>query len=150
MLGTKIVLKEKKISNNGIYCKITSYISGWEALNLPKEDGTTADWHPFLYPPLEKYEYNELLKDLGIKLRNINGNFRYVANFPRAIADLVFVGDTKQLKNCVYDFLTKEETIELFEYLKKINEVKDIQHFIKTELTKLYFEDKINVSTSKQ
>lgn len=25
------------------------YISGWEALNTPTEDRTTADWHPYVY-----------------------------------------------------------------------------------------------------
>jgi hypothetical protein len=25
------------------------YISGWEALNIPDENGNTADWHPTTY-----------------------------------------------------------------------------------------------------
>ena len=27
----------------------TSYISGWEALNIPDENRNTADWHPRTY-----------------------------------------------------------------------------------------------------
>ncbi len=126
------------------------YISGWEALNIPTSSGYIADWHPQFYfnekKELKKYPYNEILKDSGITKRNISflNKDEYVANYPRAIADLVFNDDTKELKNCVYDFLDDDEAIELFEYLKIINKHKNIEDFMKYELTKLYFKDMKN------
>ena len=66
----------------------------------------------------------------------------YVANYPRAIADLVYHNEIKGLKNCVNDFLNDDEEKELFGYLKLINNNKVVDDFMKFELTKLYFKDK--------
>lgn len=120
------------------------YISGWEALNIKKNDGTIADWHPLIHPPKEKYSYNKILGNLGIEERFISALNKKikVANYPRAIADLVYLGKINGLKNCVYDFLTEEESKELYGYLKKINKNKQVDEFMKFELTKLYFSDK--------
>lgn len=122
-----------------------SYISGWEALNIPTLDGAIADWHPQLYlnKELKKYPYNEILKKSGITKRYISflDKYEYVANYPRAIADLVYKDETKELKNCVYDFLNDKEATELYGYLKIINRYKNIEDFMKYELTKLYFEE---------
>lgn len=126
---------------------IKNYISGWEALNIPTNDGYTADWHPQFYfnknKELKTYSYNEILKDSGISKRYIPflNKDEYTANYPRAIADLVYDNNTKELKNCVYDFLNEDEALELFEYLKIINKHKDIEDFMKYELTKLYFKE---------
>lgn len=47
------------------------YISGWEALNIPSENGLIADWHPLHYfnkkQDIKKYSYNEILGNSGIK-----------------------------------------------------------------------------------
>lgn len=126
---------------------IKSYISGWEALNIPTIDGKIADWHPQFYfnenKKLKKYSNNEILKNSGISKRYVPilNKDEYVANFSRAIADLVYENDTRELKNCVYDFLDEDEAIELYEYLKIINKTKDVEDFMKYELTKLYFKD---------
>lgn len=46
---------KQEISNNTLKtCKLTilnktDYISGWEALNIPSENGLIADWHPLHY-----------------------------------------------------------------------------------------------------
>ncbi|OCR98848.1 hypothetical protein A9K75_09650 [Campylobacter fetus subsp. testudinum] len=58
------------------------------------------------------------------------------------MADLVHTGQTKGLKNCVRDYLDDEDEKELFSYLKTINNNKQINNFMKYELTKLYFKDK--------
>ncbi|MBT0612816.1 hypothetical protein [Campylobacter hyointestinalis] len=124
------------------------YLSGWEALNIPRLDGTTADWHPLLYladkNSIKTYESNEILGDLGIQKRYIKmlGKEEYVASYARAIADLVYSGDTDGLKNCVKDYLDDDEELELFGYLKLINKNKKVDDFMKFELTKLYFKDK--------
>ncbi|MSN96900.1 hypothetical protein CFF98v445_00560 [Campylobacter fetus subsp. fetus] len=124
------------------------YLSGWEALNIPRLDGTTADWHPLLYladkNSIKTYESNEILGDLGIQKRYIKmlDKEEYVANYARAIADLVYSGDTDGLKNCTRDYLDDDEELELFGYLKLINTNKKVDDFMKFELTKLYFKDK--------
>ena len=129
---------------------IKSYISGWEALNIPTAFGKTADWHPLFYfnenQELKTYPYNEALGEAGITKRYVPflRQDEYVANFPRAIADLVYEGNTKELKNCVSDFLDDDEVIELYEYLKIINKYKNVEDFMKYELTKLYFRDMEN------
>ena len=125
-----------------------AYLSGWEALNIPRLDGTTADWHPLLYfaykNSLKTYESNEILGDLGIQKRYIKilDKEEYVASYARAIADLVYSGDIDGLKNCVRDYLDEDEEIELFGYLKLINKSQMVDDFMKFELTKLYFKDK--------
>ena len=92
---------------------------------------------------LKKYPYNEILKDSGISKRYIPflNKDEYTANYPRAIADLVYENNTRELQNCVYDFLDDEEAVELFKYLKIINKYKNIEDFMKYELTKLYFKE---------
>ena len=49
----------------------TDYISGWEALNIPTENGLIADWHPLHYfnkkQDIKKYSFNEILGNSGIK-----------------------------------------------------------------------------------
>lgn len=125
-----------------------AYLSGWEALNIPRLDGTTADWHPLLYfsdkNSIKTYESNEILGDLGIQKRYIKilDKEEYVANYARAIADLVYSGNIDGLKNCVRDYLDNDEEIELFGYLKLINKSQMVDDFMKFELTKLYFKDK--------
>jgi len=127
---------------------IANYISGWEALNIPNTDKTIADWHPKYYfndnKQIKKYAMNEVLKDNGIYKRFIPflNKDEYIANYPRAIADLVYEDNIKELKNCIYDFLDEDEELELFEYLKIINQNKNIEDFMKYELTKLYFKDR--------
>lgn len=122
------------------------YISGWQALNIPNEKGLVADWHPLLHlnEPLKFYEPNSLLGDKGITKRYVADKEYFVASFARAIADLVYEEDTAELKGCVNDFLDEDDEKELFEYLKIINTKKNIENFIKFELTKLYFKEKTN------
>lgn len=125
-----------------------AYLSGWEALNIPRLDGTTADWHPLLYfsdkNSIKTYESNEILGDLGIQKRYIKilEKEEYVASYARAIADLVYSGNIDGLKNCVRDYLDNDEELELFGYLKLINKSQMVDDFMKFELTKLYFKDK--------
>lgn len=132
-----------------------SYISGWQALNIPNENGLIADWHPLLYfkdnKPTKLYEIlNNPLKELGIKKRNIKTLSKEykIASFARAIADLVYANETKELKNCVKDFLSDDDEKELFKYLKillensQIDDKEKIENFMKFELTKLYFGEK--------
>lgn len=127
--------------------KTFDYISGWEALNIPTSNGYIADWHPQFYfnekKELKKYPYNEILKDSGISKRYIPflNKDEYTANYPRAIADLFYENNTRELQNCVYDFLDDDEAVELFKYLKIINKYKNIEDFMKYELTKLYFKE---------
>ena len=120
-----------------------AYISGWEALNIPRLDGSIADWHPLLYfankNNIKTYENNEILGSLGIQRRYVKmlDKEEYVANYARAIADLVYKGETAGLKNCVQDYLDDNEESELFNYLKLINKNKKVDDFMKFELTKL-------------
>lgn len=122
------------------------YLSGWEALNVAKENGVIADWHPlhFFNPnkKLKKYTYNPIFKDKGITRRYIPQLQReeYVANYPRAIADLVYHNQMQGLKNCCFDYLDEKESRELFELLKGID-TPQVQAFLKYELTKLFVED---------
>lgn len=126
------------------------YISGWEALNITNEKGLTADWHPLNYfqkdKPFKLYTLDKCmpLGTKGIKLRYIPflKNRYYVASFARAIADLVYLEQCYGLKNCVYDFLDEKDANELYDYLKIINKTKNVEQFMRYELTKLYFEDK--------
>lgn len=124
------------------------YISGWEALNIPDEKKMIADWHPLHFlssdKKLQMYAYNPILKDEGISRRFIPMLQReeYVANYPRAIADLVYLDKTQGLQNCCYDFLDEAEEKELYELLKKLLPAKaKVKDFIKYELTKFYCRD---------
>ena len=86
----------------------------------------------------------KFLGSLGIQRRYVKmlDKEEYVANYARAIADLVYKGETAGLKNCVQDYLDDNEESELFNYLKLINKNKKVDDFMKFELTKLYFKDK--------
>lgn len=123
------------------------YISGWEALNLPTENGNTADWHYLNYPPIAKFKHNKTLGDKGIKKRFIKelNRVEKVASYARAIADLVINNQTNGLRNCVYDFLDDDEAKELYSYLKLEQHNKNVENFMKYELTKLYFADKSEI-----
>lgn len=124
------------------------YISGWQTLNIPNECGLTADWHPLCYftrkKPNKMYRIdNNPLRNLGIKERFIpylNDTY-FIASFARAIADLVFFDETEGLRNCVDDFLDDREEAELFSYLRVIHTEKNVEAFMKFELTKLYFKE---------
>lgn len=126
------------------------YISGWQALNIQSESGHIADWHCDVYfkdfKPTEVYEYDENspLKMLGIKKRFIPfmQETHYVANYARAIADLVYLDRVAQLRYCARDFLNDDEKQELFNYLKIINKTKNVENFMKTELALFYLKDK--------
>ena len=128
------------------------YISGWQALNVQSEQGHIADWHPSAYfkdfKPTKTYALDEHspLKMLGIKKRFIPyiQDTCYVANYARAIADLVYFDETTQLQGCVREFLLDDEKQELFDYLKIISEVKNVDDFIKQELPVLYFAERKN------
>lgn len=126
------------------------YISGWQALNIQSEKGHIADWHPNVYfrnfEPTEMFDYddNAPLGMLGIKERFIPylQKSYYVANYARAIADLVYLDRMAQLRYCANDFLNDDEKQELFDYLKIINKTKNVEEFIKTELPTFYLSDK--------
>ena len=126
------------------------YISGWQALNVQSEKGHIADWHSNVYfkdcKPTQMFDYDENspLGMRGIKERFIPFMQKtcFVADYARAIADLVYLGKTAQLRYCARDFLNNDEKQELFECLKIINKTKNVEDFMKWELTKLYFKDK--------
>lgn len=129
-----------------------NYISGWEALNIPDEKGNVADWHPKSYLfsniPDEKislYNTINILGNKGISQRVIDYPERkkvYIANFPRAIADLLITMpdyEFSSLYKCREDFLTEEESEELYGYLSVVKERKRIDDFLKYEFTDKYF-----------
>ena len=126
------------------------YISGWQALNVQSEKRHIADWHSNVYfkdcKPTQMFDYDENspLGMRGIKERFIPFMQKtcFVADYARAIADLVYLDKTAQLRYCARDFLNDDEKQELFEYLKIINKTKNVEDFMKWELTKLYFKDK--------
>lgn len=131
------------------------YLSGFIALNIPNENGVTADWHPHLHlrEPLIFFSTadNPILCSLGIQKRFVPmlKCHYFVANFARAIADLVYIQKIDGLKNCAFDFLDKNDLLELFGYLELLLKGENdegrrifIEKFLKYELTKLYFEVK--------
>lgn len=133
---------------------INCYVSGFEALNTPDAEGMIADWHPKLYwySDIEnetiKLFSNNILGSNGIEKRKILYSDKevYIANYPRAITDLVFTMDDlriSSLSGFINDFAfdTNQEA-EVFSYLLKINKQKNITWFIKRELTRLYFNQK--------
>lgn len=69
------------------------YISGWEALNVPNEQGVTADWHSSAYfhnlQPNKIYDYNanNPLKMLGIKKKI------YRISWERILRSVICKGD---------------------------------------------------------
>ena len=69
----------------------------------------------------------------------------YIANFPRAIADLVLIMKDYQLSslhNCCNDFLNEDETEHLYQYLRSIKNNPRVDEFLKYEFTVRYFNDK--------
>ena len=125
------------------------YLSGWQALNIPNAKGHIADWHPESFftnfAPNKFYELAE--NPLGV--RGIEERFvpflqksYFVANFARAIADLVYFNETRDLEGCAREFLNENEKNELFNYLKIIAQKKDISAFLKNELPIQYLKEK--------
>ena len=92
---------------------IREYYSGWEALNIQNENGLVAVGILWISGVMiqKKYAFNESLGDCEISKCFVSfiGKKVYVANYPRAIADLVISKNTKGLKNCVYDYLSDDE-----------------------------------------
>lgn len=131
------------------------YVSGWYALNIPKSDGSVADWHPLLYwlSTSEKEETvpltsaSPILGRRGIEYREITYPYKakvHIATFPRALADLILWGDEQTLqtlRGCGDDYLSEEEEEEFYHYLKLINEHKDIGEFILYQCTKQLWRD---------
>ncbi|WP_223810189.1 MULTISPECIES: hypothetical protein [unclassified Campylobacter] len=66
--------------------------------------GLSADWHKDLYfkdnEPLKMYTLNSPLGTKGIEKRIFNNKRYFIANFARAIADLVYENDIAGLKGC--------------------------------------------------
>ncbi len=125
------------------------YLSGWQALNIPNAKGHIADWHPESFfkngKPAKFYELAE--NPLGV--RGIEKRFvpflqksYFVANFARAIADLVYFEQMQDLEGCAREFLNENEKNELFEYLKIIAQKKDISAFLKSELPIHFLKEK--------
>ena len=131
---------------------LEKYISGYEALNTPDSSGVPADWHPRLYwyskkeGEVLKLYNNTKLGNRGIEERYIPyiNKKVFIANHPRAIADLVMLtNNLDTLTGCVDDFaFDEEQKRELLMLLLEVGKYKDIEWFIKYELTKLYFEYK--------
>lgn len=111
-----------------------NYISGYEALNIPNENGDIADWHPRTYLSsqnpneyIKTYKLDETIGNVGIKNKTINFPYKaevYIANFVRAIIDIIIFSERdieiKSLYGCRNDFLTDKEEKELFEELIEI------------------------------
>lgn len=126
------------------------YISGFEALNTPDELGRVSDWHPLTYwqktpQKIEISLYDNLLgHNQGISYRKINYSQekQYIANFPRAVADIVMANDLLIGKeNLVNDYiLTEKETIELFDYLFPFRAYAHVHDFLVQELSSYYLE----------
>lgn len=162
MKNALVILEcQKKFMNRVVKMSKKLYISGWQALNLPDENGLIADWHPLNYfsdkIPNELFNTNDFLLEFkGIKQRKIpylNNKTYFVASFARAIADLVYLKRYNELQGCVNDFLNENDEKELFSYVKFLYEKtkrEDLFKFMKFELTKQYFKDlNERVSTSK-
>lgn len=129
---------------------LEKYISGFEALNIVSENGLTADWHPITFwtgkndEEIPLYQ-NYILKDKGISLRKIPYSEEpvFIANFPRAIADLIYYEYEKtphRFRNIANDFLSEKEKKELFEYLLEIRKEKNIEDFLIQEFSKEYYQ----------
>lgn len=127
------------------------YLSGFQALNIPNENGLIADWHPLLYLNPNKLVMYESA-DSPLQERDIRKCFvpilqEYynVASFARSIADLVYFGKASELRGCVNDFLDSADEIKLFYFLKDLPQTAMVNNFLKYELTKLYFSERNNV-----
>jgi predicted nucleotidyltransferase component of viral defense system len=130
------------------------YISGWEALNIPDENGNTADWHPTTYlysnsvnDTIKLYNTNDILKNRGIEKRVITYpeiKEVYISTFARAIVDLLLTIEDYQVSSlykCRDELLTENESEELYEYLKAVKGNQRIEEFIKYEFTDKYFKE---------
>ena len=130
------------------------YISGWEALNIPDENGNTADWHPTTYlysnsvnDTIKLYNTNDILKNRGIEKRVITYpeiKEVYISTFARAIVDLLLTIEDYQVSSlykCRDELLTENESEELYEYLKPVKGNQRIEEFIKYEFTDKYFKE---------
>lgn len=113
------------------------YISDYQALNIPDEKGLIADWHSFKFDPYNirfSKSDDSPLGEKGIKKRYIQeiDKYLYVANFPRALADMILNYDNlNEFYFCRNDYLTDEEEIELWNYLQEIRKHKNIEKFSK-------------------
>ena len=126
------------------------YISAWQALNIPNKNGQIADWHPeAFFTNFVPNKFYKLTKNHPLGTRGIEKRFvpflqksYFVANFARAIADLVYFEESRDREGCVREFLNEEEKNELFEYLKIIAQTKDISAFLKSELPIHFLKEK--------
>lgn len=128
------------------------YISGWESLNIPAENGDVADWHPqnFFYSnkkdEVKLYKKNNILNNIGIEKRKIyypEEKIVYISNFPRAIVDILLNCEDYMLNelNGIKDNLTDKQKKELFDYLLKTKNNSRISNFLKYEYGYLGDED---------
>lgn len=118
-----------------------SYISGWEALNVKDIHGFPADWHWKQYwvscsanDTIPLYE-NPILGALGIEHREIcfsKGEKVYIADFPRAFADLVYFCEDPvyQLRWTANELLTVEEKQTAFAYILRFREEKELHEYL--------------------
>lgn len=133
------------------------YISGLEALNVVAPDGiTTADWHPLNYwlytkqqPEIPLYSNYYILGESGVSKRIIPYDLSkevFVADFPRAIADFLLTQPKEraiEMIDCRKDFLsTIEEDRQLYLYLERIQNTKNISWFVQREYPEKYLEIK--------
>lgn len=151
----------KKIPKTNIY----NYISGYEALNIPNENGDVADWHPETYLSsknpneyIKTYKLDETIGTIGIENKIItfpNKSEVYIANFIRSIIDIIIFSERdieiKSIFGCKNDFLTDQESYELFEKLIELLEKRHkksdkIIMFLKNEYPKKYYEYKLKGS----
>lgn len=115
------------------------YISGWYALNTPK-DGYTADWHPLLYwsanndKDVIELTDNYFLGNKAIEYRDIKWSDKkeYIASYPRAIADLVYYSEDPMLyyKYIINDMLGDDDRLNAFKLLLEVSKHKDIHEFM--------------------
>lgn len=132
------------------------YISGFHALNTPDKVGYGADWHSFQYwidsqnthKEIPLWKNNSILREKGIEYREILYSKKkkvFIANFPRAIADMLLAWDENRGKKLLFstnDYLTEVECEELYQYCKEIQKYKDISWFVKHDFTKKYYLEK--------
>ena len=84
------------------------------------------------------FQENTGLKKEKIKYSN---DEVYIANFVRALADLILLQDNiSEFRFCSNDYLTNDEQKrDLYTLLLEVNERKDIQCFLKDEFPKSYY-----------
>lgn len=138
------------------------YLSGWQALNIPTEDGRIADWHSSLYFPLKKVDDMFLFDKEKIKRYSTNGNplgrkgikkiyisrlkdVEYVANYPRSIADLFLTKKLGNINGIIRDSLTECEKNELYDYLMELEKIGyEVDAFLKKEMPLIHIRRKRN------